>query len=122
MRKLLGIFPITALILAGCAPLIVTAPPPPSGRVVWNNPGYYGSPPSSGIVTFGNVSVAGNLCSGKVTLTRGLATVTDPCFNRDAVVICTDTTAAKPLRCTPDEGILSVSGSDGDVISYARAK
>ena len=122
MRKLFGIIAITASTLAGCAPLIVTTPPPPSGRVVWNNPGYYGSPPSSGIVAFGNVTVAGNPCSGKVTLTHGLATVTDACFSRDAVVICTDTTAAKPLRCTPDEGILSVSGSDGDVISYARAQ
>jgi hypothetical protein len=36
--------------------------------------------------------------------------------------LCTDTTAANPLRCTPTNGSLSISGGIGDTVSYARVR
>jgi hypothetical protein len=60
-------------------------------------------------------------CAGRVAMENGAATVRDSCFTGDTnVVLCTDVTAANPMRCTPEAGSLSISGSGSDVISYAR--
>jgi hypothetical protein len=37
-------------------------------------------------------------------------------------VMCTDTTAAHPVMCMPGNSYLTVSGTAGDVISYARVR
>ena len=62
-------------------------------------------------------------CAGRVALQNGAATVRDSCFTGDTnVVLCTDATAANPIRCTPEAGSLSISGSGSDLISYARVE
>jgi hypothetical protein len=66
-----------------------------------------------------NVSIG--QCAGRIALENGSATVKDTCFTGDTnVVVCTDATAANPIRCTPGNGQLSISGSANDVISYVR--
>ena len=66
---------------------------------------------------------SGAPCSGKTTLTDGTALVSDACFTgADNIVMCTDTTAANPLRCTPASGSLSISGGVGDTVAYARIR
>jgi hypothetical protein len=72
-----------------------------------------------------NVNVHMNqfLCAGRVTLNNGAAELKDSCFTGDSnVVVCTDMTNANAVRCTPSAGALSVGGSGGDAISYARLK
>lgn len=66
-----------------------------------------------------NVSIG--QCAGRIALLNGSATIKDACFTGDTnVVLCTDATAPNPLRCTPGDGQLSISGSANDVISYVR--
>jgi hypothetical protein len=36
--------------------------------------------------------------------------------------MCTDTTAANPVMCMPGNGFLTVAGTAGDIISYARIR
>ena len=120
MNKALAALALVAL--AGCT---VNVPPGPSGRVQWSNyPNYYSGPPSSGVVNFGNANVNGGgaMCGGRTTLTAGVSTVTEPCFTHDAVVLCTDTSSAKPVRCTPGDGYLSVSGTGSDIVAWARVQ
>ena len=59
----------------------------------------------------------------QATLSDGTASVSDACFTgADNIVMCTDTTAANPVRCTPAYGSLSISGGVGDTVSYARIR
>ncbi|MGH8012527.1 MAG: hypothetical protein ACREQ4_08515 [Candidatus Binataceae bacterium] len=73
---------------------------------------------------FGSFSfTSGTACSGHTTLTNGSASVDDPCFTgADNVVMCTDTTSPSAVQCTPSDGQLSVSGTAGDTIAYARIR
>ncbi|HEY6419201.1 MAG TPA: hypothetical protein VIX59_09375 [Candidatus Binataceae bacterium] len=87
--------------------------------------GYVGSNNISALSMFGSVEVrqVAGLCAGRTRLEQGSATVNDACFTGETnVVLCTDTTAANPLRCTPTRGALSIAGADGDLISYARVR
>jgi hypothetical protein len=60
-------------------------------------------------------------CAGRVALVQGAATVKDSCFSGDTnIVLCTNTAAANPVMCTPGKGMLTISGTGSDVISYAR--
>jgi len=62
-------------------------------------------------------------CAGKVSLAQGSATVNDSCFTGDTnIVICSDVTAANPVRCAPEKGSLAVAGHATDTIAYARVK
>src|ERR1700691_3368430 len=66
---------------------------------------------------------SGAPCTGRATLSGGTASVTDACFTGDDnIVMCTDVTAANPIRCTPAYGSLSISGGVGDTVSYARIR
>jgi hypothetical protein len=62
-------------------------------------------------------------CAGHATLNGGLASVTDPCITGDTnIVLCTDTTAPNPVKCSPESGYLSISGAPGDTIAWARVR
>jgi hypothetical protein len=66
---------------------------------------------------------SGATCAGQTTLNDGQSTITDPCFTASSnIVMCTDTTAANPVKCTPASGSLSVGGTSGDTISYVRVR
>lgn len=62
-------------------------------------------------------------CAGRVKLTQGSAAVNDNCFSGETnVVLCTDATAANPVRCSPTAAKLTIAGTSDDVISYARVR
>lgn len=67
------------------------------------------------------ITYAAIQCAGRATLVQGEATVKDSCFTGDTnVVLCTDVSAANPVRCTPSRGALSIGGSGADTVVYAR--
>lgn len=72
----------------------------------------------------GFTMTSGATCAGRVKLSdTGSARVSNSCFTGDDnIVLCTDTTAAFAVGCTPGDGYLSVSGGAGDTISYARVR
>jgi hypothetical protein len=66
---------------------------------------------------------SGAQCAGQATLTDGSASVSNSCFTSSQdIVMCTDTTAANPVKCTPGYGTLAISGGVGDTISYAKVR
>lgn len=70
-----------------------------------------------------NLNELGIVCAGRVELKQGAATVTDSCFTGDTnVVLCADMTAANPVMCAPGKGLLALTGTGGDVVSYARVR
>jgi hypothetical protein len=78
---------------------------------------------ASGFLGDASVTINLGMCAGRVALTQGEATIRDACFTGDTnVVLCTDTTAASPIKCAPAPGTLTISGSGGDIISYARVR
>jgi hypothetical protein len=98
------------LIAAGCLQVAPQPPTPPTTMSSWGPLG-------------GFSMTSGAPCSGKTTLTDGAALVSDACFTgADNIVMCTDTTAANALRCTPASGSLSISGGVGDTVAYARIR
>jgi hypothetical protein len=63
------------------------------------------------------------VCAGRIGLSNGSATVKDACFTGDTnVVVCTDSTSASAVRCTPGAGSLLIGGTGSDVIAYARMR
>lgn len=99
-----------ALIAAGCFTVQPPSPPPsPATVTAWGPMGGFA-------VNYGN-------CAGHVTLVNGFATVTDPCFDgNNNVVVCSDSTAPNPVKCSPIPGSLLLSGTGADVIAYGRLK
>jgi hypothetical protein len=78
---------------------------------------------TAGFLGDASVNVNLGMCAGRVALSQGEATNRDDCFTGDTnVVLCTDATAARPIKCSPAPGTLSISGSGGDIISYARVR
>ena len=74
---------------------------------------------------FGSVQIRAvpDLCAGHVQLAQGAAVVNDTCFTGDTnVVVCTDASAANPVRCGATAGRLSVAGTGTDWVSYARVR
>jgi hypothetical protein len=67
---------------------------------------------------------SGANCAGHATLDSGGASkIQDPCFSSGYdVVLCTDTSFASAVRCTPSAGALAISGAAGDTIAYARVR
>lgn len=107
---LLGLAAVAGLTAAGCLQVASQPPVPPTTMSSWGPLG-------------GFSMTSGAPCSGKATLTDGTALVSDACFTgTDNIVMCTDTTAANPLRCTPASGSLSISGGVGDTVAYARIR
>jgi hypothetical protein len=72
----------------------------------------------------GGIAVSsGTTCAGHQLLSGQSATITDACFTGTAdVVLCTDTTAANPVMCSPGSGYLTIAGSPGDTIAYGRLR
>lgn len=110
MRKPVIALALGAMISAGCFTVQPPAPAPaPSSVSAWGPLGGFA-------VNYGN-------CAGHVTLVNGFATVTDPCFDgNNNVVVCTDSTAPNPVKCSPMPGSLLISGAGSDVIAYGRLK
>ena len=112
---------IALLTAAGCHHGPV--PPPPHGR--GEHPGVFASGNVSANSFFGDVKVTAMnaACAGRVQLAQGVATLKDGCFSGDTnVVLCTDSTAANPVRCSAGDGQLEVSGTGNDIINYARVR
>ena len=66
---------------------------------------------------------SGSTCAGYATLSSKQTSVDASCFTgSDNVVMCTNTTAPNPVQCMPSDGHLTISGTAGDVISYARVR
>lgn len=106
----LAIAAVAALTAAGCLQVAPQPPVPPTTMSSWGPMG-------------GFSMSSGAPCTGKATLSDGTASISDACFTgADNIVMCTDTTAANPVRCTPAYGNLSISGGVGDTISYARIR
>ena len=110
MRRMVAMLALTGLTLAGCFQLQPQPPLPATTMSSWGPLGGF------------TVSSA-STCAGHATLNVGHASVSDPCFtSTDNVVMCTDTTAANAVQCSPESGYLMISGFGGDTISYARMK
>jgi hypothetical protein len=109
MRTSIILLAFTGLMAAGC--FSYSAPPPsPTTMTAWSPTG-------------GFSFASGGNCAGQTTLVGGFTTVTDACFTSSYnVVVCSDNTLPNPVRCTPAIGSLSLSGTGGDSISYARLK
>ena len=74
---------------------------------------------------FGAVRITAmtNECAGRAQLAQGVATLKDSCFTGDTnVVVCTDSTAANPVRCAAGPGQLEITGTGIDVVTYARSR
>ncbi|HLK85699.1 MAG TPA: hypothetical protein VKT27_04265 [Candidatus Binataceae bacterium] len=99
-----------ALLASGCLQVSPQPPVPPTTMSSWGPLG-------------GFSMTSGAPCAGKTSLADGAATVNDACFTgADNIVMCTDTTAANAVKCTPGYGSLAISGGVGDTIAYARVR
>jgi hypothetical protein len=121
MRAEVAAAAIAILTAAGCH----HGPPPPGPRVRGERSGVFASGNVSANSFFGDVKVTAMnaACAGRVQLAQGVATLKDGCFSGDTnVVLCTDATAANPVRCAAGDGQLEISGTGTDVINYARVR
>ncbi|HKM99752.1 MAG TPA: hypothetical protein VJX23_04505 [Candidatus Binataceae bacterium] len=110
MRRIVAMLALIAATMAGCLQVQPQPPLPATTVSSWG--------PNGGFTLS-----SGSTCAGHATLNAGRASVSDPCFTgTDNVVICTDTTAANAVQCSPGSGYLTISGAGGDMISYARMK
>ena len=110
MRAITIALALVGATTAGCLQVQPQPPLPPTTMTSWGPTG-------------GFTLSSGSTCAGHVTLKVGHASVSDPCFTGiDNVVMCTDTTAANAVQCSPGLGYLTISGAGGDTISYARMK
>ena len=83
---------------AGCLQVPPQPPLPPTTMSSWGPNG--GFTLSSGMST----------CAGHATLNAGHTSVTDPCFTGvDNIVMCTDTSTANAVQCSPSSGYLAIS-------------
>ncbi len=109
-RLMIAGLAVAGLMASGCLQVAPQPPVPPTTMNSWGPMG-------------GFSMSSGAPCTGKATLSDGTASVSDACFTgADNIVMCTDTTAANPVRCTPAYGSLSISGGVGDTVSYARIR
>ena len=98
------------LLMSGCLQVAPQPPVPPTSMSSWGPLG-------------GFSMTSGAPCAGKATLSDGTASVSDACFSgTNDIVMCTDTSAANPVKCTPGTGVLQISGGLGDTIAYARVR
>jgi hypothetical protein len=121
MRFQLAAAALAILVAAGCH----HGPPPggPHGRT--DHSGLFASGNVSANSFFGDIKVTAMsaACAGRVQLAQGVATLKDACFSGDTnVVLCTDSTAANPVRCAAGDGQLEITGTGTDVINYARVR
>ena len=110
MRWIVAIFAVIGLMMAGCFQVSPQPALPPTNMTSWGPMG-------------GFTMSSGTVCAGHATLNGGYAAVNDSCFtSSDNIVLCTDTTAANPVKCMPAYGYLSIAGAASDTIAYARVR
>ncbi len=110
MRGTIAMLALIGATMAGCFQLQPQPPLPPTTMSSWGPAG-------------GFTLSSGAACAGHATLIVGRASISDPCFTGiDNIVMCTDTTAANAVQCSPGYGYLTISGTGSDTISYARMK
>ena len=110
MRGIIAMLALVGAATAGCLEVAPQPPLPATTMSSWRPAG-------------GFTLSSGMTCAGHATLLGGHTSVSDPCFTgADNVVMCTDTTAANAVQCSPGYGFLAISGASGDAISYARLK
>jgi hypothetical protein len=110
MRFVAALLGAVLLFTSACLQVQPQPAPPPATISSWSPLG-------------GFTVTSGSNCGGHVTLTTTTATINDACFTGASdVVLCTDSTSVAAVKCTPGYGIMTVTGTAGDVISYARVK
>jgi hypothetical protein len=101
---------VVVVVAAGCLQVQPQPLPPPTTFSSWSPLGGF------------SMSSGAN-CAGQATLARTSTVVSDKCFTGgDNIVLCTDTTAAAAVGCTPAAGALTITGAPGDTIAYARVR
>jgi hypothetical protein len=111
MRLIVGIFALVGTMTTGCLQVQPQPPLPPTTMSSWG--------PNGGFT----LSSGPSACAGHATLIAGHTTVNDPCFTGvDNIVMCTDTSTASAVQCSPGSGYLAISGAASDTISYARLR
>ena len=110
MRVIVAMLALIGLTTAGCLQVPPQPPLPPTTMSSWGPAG-------------GFTLSSGAACAGHATLSAGHTSVTDPCFTGvDNVVMCTDTSTANAVQCSPNSGYLAIAGAGSDTISYARVR
>ena len=110
MLRFVAILALSGATMAGCLEVQPQPPLPATTMSSWGPAG-------------GFTLSSGSTCAGHAMLNAGHASASDPCFTgADNVVICTDSTAANAVQCSPGPGYLAISGTGNDMISYARIK
>jgi len=119
MSRRIALWIVLAALCAGCQSPGVGVNKPPS-------PGSSQSNSVTQAWTVFGAAVVTQLaapCAGRVSLKQGAAIVEDSCFTGDTnIVLCTETSAANPVRCKPGKGVLTIEGTGSDEIDYARVK
>ena len=101
---------VAGLMASGCLQVAPQPPVPPTTMSSWGPLG-----------TFSMTS--GAPCAGRATLSDGTASVSDACFTgADNIVMCTDTTAANPLKMHARERQPFNLRRLGDTVAYARIR
>lgn len=110
MGRVIWLFAVIALTTAGCLQVQPQPPVPPTTMSSWGPLG-------------GFTMTSGPNCAGYSTLNSRETSVSAACFTgSDNIVMCTDATAPNPVMCMPGDGYLTISGTAGDNISYARVR
>lgn len=99
-----------ALTFGGCLEVQPQPAVPPTTMSSWGPMG-------------GFTMTSGSSCAGSAVLSMKEMSVSAACFTGDDnIVMCTDSTAPNPVMCRPHAGYLTISGTLGDTISYARVR
>jgi hypothetical protein len=110
MRSIVPSIALIALTVAGCLQVQPQPAIPPTTMSTWG--------PMGGITM-----TSGSTCAGYTTISGRESSVGATCITgSDNIVMCTDATAANPVMCMPGSGYLTVSGTAGDTIAYARVR
>ena len=101
---------VVVVVAPGCLQVAPQPLPPPTSFSSWTPLG-------------GFTMSSGANCAGHTTLAQSRAVISDNCFtSADNIVLCTDTTSAAAVGCMPALGSLTIAGTAGDTIAYARVR
>src|SRR5271154_4473732 len=100
MRAFVVMLALIGATTAGCLQVPPQPPLPPTTMSSWG--------PNGGFT----LSSGASTCAGHATLSAGRTSVTDPCFTGvDNIVMCTDTSTANAVQCSPSFGHLAITGA-----------